>query len=774
MNQLSFDIHGMDCADCARTIEKGVAQLEGVSACSVNFTAAKLRVIGDVPAATVITRIRALGYTVSELPRDQLPVVHDQSSVSRLLSLLSNLQSAVSHLPQTGLLGFVGFLLERRNTSLALLGVLLILPGLLFSELLPMLGWEHAVWHLTSLLALLVAGCPVALSAWRTLVINREISINLLMTLAAVGAVVIGAYSEAGLVMVLFAIGEALEGYTMQQVRASIRSLLQIAPNTATLLRACMDCRAHLGQGGYTGGPCPFCGVEEEQVAVESIQVGDLMLVKPGERIAMDGQVQRGLSGVNQASITGESLPVEKSAGATVFAGSINGEGVLEVVVTHLAADNTISRMIHLVEEAQERRAPVQRVVDQLARYYTPAVVAAALIVAVLPPLLWGAPFWNSNAHTQGWLYRALELLVVACPCALVISTPVSLVSAIVNAARRGVLIKGGAYLEALSRVHTFAFDKTGTLTLGVPRLVAVRSIHCQAEELRCENCDDLLALTSAVECRSEHSLGRAIVEGAVARNVHERYLAGQQVTALVGQGVRGLVEGRAILIGSHRYFDQHLPHDANQCSDLHAAAQQGYTSLLVSVDERYLGYLTVADSVRAESRITLERLRLAGVQHLVMLTGDNQGAAQRIAEQVGVTAVRAELLPQDKVRVIGELRQQLGGVAMVGDGINDAPALAAASVGIALGGGTAQAMETADITLMNNDLNQLPFLYRLSRQTMQVIGQNIGLALGLKALFVLAVLTGAGSLWLAVLADVGASLWVTLNGMRLLRFSRT
>jgi Cd2+/Zn2+-exporting ATPase len=771
MNQWTFDIHGMDCADCARTIEKGVAQLEGVSACSVNFTAAKLRVTGDVPAATVITRIRALGYSVPELPRDQSSVVHDQSSVSRLPSLLSNLQSAVSRLPQTGLFGFVRFLLGRRNTTLALLGMLLILPGLLFSELLPMLGWEHGLWRVTSLLALLVAGYPVALSAWRTLMINREISINLLMTLAALGAVVIGAYSEAGLVMVLFATGEALEGYTMERARASIRSLLQVAPNTAVLLRACIDCRTHLGREGYTGGPCPFCGVEEERVAVEAIQVGDLMLVKPGERIAMDGQVRRGLSSVNQAPITGESMPVEKMVGAIVFAGSINGEGVLEVTVTHLAADNTISRMIRLVEEAQERRAPVQRVVDRFARYYTPVVVAMAVLVATLPPLLWGAPFWNPDPQTQGWLYRALELLVVACPCALVISTPVSLVSAIANAARRGVLIKGGAYLEALSRVRTFAFDKTGTLTLGAPRLVAVRSIHCQPKEARCENCDDLLALSSALERRSEHPLARAIVDGATERNVHGRYLAGQQVRALVGQGVSGVVEGRAVLIGSHRYFDQHLPHDANQCNDLHTVAQQGYTSLLVSADERYLGYLTVADSVRAESHTTLAQLRLAGVQHLVMLTGDHLGTAQRVGELVGVTTVRAELLPQDKVRIVGELRQRPGGVAMVGDGINDAPALAAASVGIALGGGAAQAMETADVTLLSNDLRQLPFLYRLSRQTMRVIGQNIGLALGLKALFVVGVLVGAGSLWLAVLADVGASLVVTLNGMRLLRF---
>lgn len=745
----SFDIIGMDCADCARNIEKGVSKLAGVEACRINFTAAKLQVSGAASDESIADRVRELGYAVkneAEKPTNQPPA-------------------------PTGLRGFIHFLLQRRDTTLALIAAFLILPGLIFHELLPMLGVNLPLWNLTSIAAMLVAGYPVARSAWNGLRINREISINLLMTLAAIGALFIGAYTEAGLVMVLFAIGEALEGYTMQRTRDSIRSMVEIAPNEATVLRSCLDCQEHLGQAGYTGGPCPFCGTEEQRVNVSDLRVGDIILVKPGERIAMDGRVRKGMSAVNQAPITGESIPVEKALDAPIFAGSINGEGALEIEVTQLAADNTVSRMIRMVEAAQERRAPVQRFVDQFAQYYTPAVVAIALLVALVPPLLFNAPFWNPDATTQGWFYRALALLVVACPCALVISTPVSLVSAIGNAARNGVLFKGGLYLEALSKIKTFAFDKTGTLTTGRPSVVTVRAVNCQAEDPACENCDDLLALTSAVERRSEHPLARAVVNAAGARGVQGHYPAAQDVTALMGKGVSGNVNGRTVFVGSHAYFDSNVPHAANQCAAIDAASAQGYTPMLVSADQQYLGYITVADKVHESSRDVLQALKKAGVQTLVMLTGDNQATAQTIADTVGVTDVRAGLLPENKLQALEDLLHQYHDVAMVGDGVNDAPALAAATVGIAMDAGTAQAMETADITLMGADLRQLPFALKLSQATMAVIRQNITFAVGIKLIFMLVVLLGFGSMWLAVLADVGAALLVTLHGMRLLHW---
>jgi len=444
------------------------------------------------------------------------------------------------------------------------------------------------------------------------------------------------------------------------------------------------------------------------------------------------------------------------------------------VEVTKLAADNTVSRMIKMVEAAQERRAPVQRFVDQFAHYYTPAVVAIALLVALIPPLFFNAPFWNPDASTQGWLYRALALLVVACPCALVISTPVSLVSAIGNAARNGVLFKGGMVLEALSKIKVFAFDKTGTLTAGNPSVIKVRSVNCPPADAGCVNCDDLLALTSAVERRSEHPLARAVVRAADMRGVQGNYPAAQDVTALMGKGVSGHVNGRDILIGSHAYFDNNVPHQTNQCAEIDAASAQGYTAMLVSADQQYLGYITVADQVRESSRAALQALKAAGIETLVMLTGDNRATAQTIADAVGVTDIRADLLPENKVTAINELLQQYKAVAMVGDGVNDAPALATATVGIAMGAGTAQALETADIALMGDDLRQLPFALQLSRAAMKVIRQNIAFAVGIKLIFLVVVLLGFGSLWLAVLADVGASLVVTLHGMRLLHWQST
>lgn len=745
-----FRVTGMDCASCARQIESAVARVEGVEACTLNFTTETLQVQGPVAPGAVIDRVRELGYDATETPTNQpTNSLANQSTVKP-----TNLRR---------------YLWQQADTRLALLGALLILPGLIFHELLPGLGWHHPLFDVTSLAAMITAGYPIAVNAWRSLRFNREININVLMTLAAAGAVVIGVYTEAGLVMVLFAIGEALEGYTTSRARDSIRSLMTVAPQEAWVLRPCLECHEHLGQNGYSGGPCPFCTVEEQRLPVAELRLGDRIIVKPGERVAMDGRVLAGVSSVNQAPITGESRLVEKAAGDQVFASSINGEGSLEIEVTHLAADNTISRLIKMVEEAQERRAPAQRLVDRFAQIYTPAVVVLATLVALVPPLFFGAPFWNAAAPTQGWLYRALALLVVACPCALVISTPVSIVSAISNAAHNGVLIKGGAYLEILSRARAIAFDKTGTLTRGRPAVVAVRSVRCETPNgAVCADCDDLLALAHAVEQRSEHPLARAIVEEAEQRGVQRQYPVASAVRALAGRGVTGLVNGRQVTVGSHAHFDNEVPHPAH-CQEVVAADRQGYTTMLVSADGDYVGYIAVADTVRQSSRPAVSALKRLGLQALVMLTGDNEATARSVGQQVGVEDVRANCLPEEKVAAVTALRRQYGDVAMVGDGINDAPALASASVGVAIGS-TAQAMETADVVLMGNDLRQLPFALELSRATMRTIRVNVALSLGIKFVFLLLVLLGLGTMWMAVLADVGTSLLVTLNGMRLLR----
>jgi Cd2+/Zn2+-exporting ATPase len=501
----------------------------------------------------------------------------------------------------------------------------------------------------------------------------------------------------------------------------------------------------------------------------------------------MDGRVLAGASAVDQAPITGESRPVDKVAGDEVFAGSVNGQGTLEIGVTAVAEDTTISRMIRLVAEAQERRAPAQRFVDRFARVYTPAVIVVALLVAVVPPLLFDAPFLDPAPGVRGWLYRALALLVVACPCALVISTPVTLISAISNGARHGVLFKGGAYLEALSGVRAIAFDKTGTLTRGEPVVVEVVAsgqlsvvseqwpVKAEQRSLATDNwqlaTDDLLALAAAVERRSEHPLARAVVAAAEARGVAERYPAAANVTANSGRGVSGQVNGRRVEIGSHAWFDDtidHLPH----CDAIRAADARGQTTMLISHDGDYRGYIALADAPRDDSAAALAELRQLGLGPLVMLTGDHAATAAHIAAQVGLTEVRAGLLPADKVGAVEALRAEHGAVAMVGDGINDTPALAAASVGIAMGR-AAQALETADVVLLGDGLRQLPFAVRLARAAMRTVRFNVALSIAIKLVFFVLVLLGSGSMWLAVLADVGTSLLVTANGMRLLRWPR-
>jgi Cd2+/Zn2+-exporting ATPase len=572
-------------------------------------------------------------------------------------------------------------------------------------------------------------------------------------------------------VIFLFAIGEALEGYTMDRARNSIRKLMMLTPAEATVLRPCLDCREHLGRDGYTGGPCPFCGAHETRVAVDRLKVGETILVKPGERIPVDGVVLAGASAVNQAPITGESIPVAKTRGDEIFAGTVNGAGTLEVRMLRPAAESTLSNIIHLVEEAQSQRAPSQRLVDRFARIYTPAVVIAALLVAILPPLLLGAPFWNLPDGSHGWLYRALTLLVISCPCALVISTPVTIVSAISAAAKNGVLIKGGAYLEALAKVRAFAFDKTGTLTHGQPFVVELRSFDCQhLDEKECASCDDVLQLAAAVERRSEHPLAQAVVNAAGERKHHNGYVA-EEVEAITGRGVRGKVNGKNIIVGSHALFDAEHPHDQTICRTVDAVEKNGCTTMLVSAGERLAGYIAVADKTRDTSRAAIAALKKLGIEKSVLLTGDNTTTAQTIARVVGIDEVRAQLLPAQKLEEVKSLHNKYERVAMVGDGINDAPALASADVGIAMGSaGTAQAIETADVALMSDNLNKLPFAIKISRKALRVIKQNIIISLLLKFVFLALALPGLATLWMAVIADTGASLLVTVNGMRLLK----
>ncbi len=730
---LEFKVQGMDCANCAKSIETAVARLDGVSSADLNFTTETLRVSGAAQAEAISAIVSGMGYTLLDPAAGVAP-------------------------PPEAPGGFTAYMLSRRETRLILLAALLLLPGILFNEI---LGRDLLWVDVLALVALFLAGVPVARDAWNALRYSREININVLMTIAAGGALIIGATVEAAMVMTLFAFGESLEGYTAGRARDAIRGLMQVAPDTATRLQR--------PPGSSAGRPILM------EVDVKALAAGDHILIRPGERIPMDGRIRQGSTAVDQAAITGESRLVEKEVGDEVFAGSINGAGALEVEVTRLAEDNTISRMIKLVAEAQERQAPAQRFVDQFARYYTPAVVILAVAVATIPPLFFDQPFWNSPDGTFGWFYRGLALLVVACPCALVISTPVSIISAISSAAKHGVLIKGGVHLETLSRVRTMAFDKTGTLTRGKPAVVGVRTAVCdtatKTKWSECGECEEVLALAAAVESRSEHPLAEAVLAATRHYGLSDRYAAAEDVAALTGRGVRGSVDGHSVVIGSHKWFDANVLHSPQQCDMALLDEACGYTPLMVGRDGDYLGTITVADTPRAESAEVVRELAELGITSIVMLSGDSQATAEKVGAAIGVNDVRAGLLPAQKVDVIQEL--QAGGelVAMVGDGINDAPALATADVGIAVGGAgkPSQAMETADITLMEEALSRLPFAVSLSQATMRTIRVNVAVSLGIKFIFLLLVLAGLGTMWMAVLADMGTSVLVTLNGMRLL-----
>ncbi len=718
MTAQTYHIEGMDCADCALKIEKGVRQLPGVHSLEVNFALSQLTVSGDVAPETVRQRVEALGY---------------------------RLQASTRPAPTPFGGGFIRFLWTRSETRLALAGGGLLLLGWL-ARLAGLPDWSATGLHIV---ALLVAGYPIARSGLANLWINKDFNVNLLMTLAAVGAIILGETGEAASLIFLFAVAEALEGYTGDRARRVLSELSELAPARAI----------RIGPDG------------EENVPVEALRLGDRLLVRPGDRIPMDGAVYAGSSQVNQAPITGESLPITKETGDEVFAGTVNGSGALQIEVTRLVQDNTIQRIIRMVAEAQSQRAPSQRMIDRFARVYTPAMIVIALLVALVPPLFFGQPLLNPAGGERGWLYRALTLLVIACPCALVISTPVTILSAITAAARHGVLIKGGAHLEALSGVNLFAFDKTGTLTRGVPVVTTHRAADCNnGHDGNCPQCNDVLALACALERRSSHPLAQAVVTAAEQRGLDTCYAPAEAVQVLAGQGLQGQVNGKLATIGSHRLFDAEHPHRQEVCAWVQTAEQNGQTTMLVCDGERVRGYIAVADELRSESPQVVAALRRAGCQ-TAMLTGDNPQVASAIGARLGIDQVRASLLPQDKLDAIRAMQNEHGAVAMIGDGINDAPALAAATVGIALGGAaSAQALESADIVLLGNDLGQLPFTARLAAFTRRLIRENILFSLLTKLAFILLALGGVTSMWLAILADMGVSLAVTFNGMRPLR----
>ncbi len=570
---------------------------------------------------------------------------------------------------------------------------------------------------------------PAGLRAAR----SRRLDMSFLMTVAAMGAWLIGEQAEAASTLFLFALAELLESHSMGRARDAIRGLMALSPAEASVRREGVEMR----------------------VPASGVAVAEIVVVRPGEKIAVDGIVIAGRSSVNQATITGESMPVDVAIDDVVFAGTINLHGALDVRSTRPASDTTLARIIHAVSVAQASRAPSQTFVDRFARIYTPVVVALAVVVAILPPALGFGSF-------DTWIYRALAMLVVACPCALVISTPVTFVSGLARAARGGVLIKGGAFLEKAGAISTVCFDKTGTLTRGTPVVTDIWPIGQFSEAT-------VLSMAAAIEQHSEHPLARAILRTATERGID--VTASTDFESMPGRGARAMIDGRPVYLGNARLAGELGVSEAAVAEGFDRFAAAGQTAVLLIAEGAPLDFISIADEIRPNARAAVDELRAAGISRLVMLTGDNEGTARAVSETLGLDKFYAGLLPEDKVRIVRELEASGEHLAFVGDGVNDAPALASASVGVAMGAaGTDIALETADIALMGDDLSKLAFAMRVSRQTMSLLRQNIVFALVIKAVFLVLAAGGWATLWMAVAADMGASLAVVLNGLRVLR----
>lgn len=696
-----LDVEGMDCSDCAHVIEHSVGRMEGVLNVSVSYPAQKMLVEYDTQKTNrgaIEKRLKGLGYA--------LPATGIRNFYRENHEILFSLTA--------GLLVLIGWLGETFFGLPQPAAIALFLAAYVFG------GW-HVAQH--------------AVHAVR----ERHFDTDLLMVTAAIGAALIGSFLEGALLLFLFSLGHALEERALERARSAVRALADLAPKTALVKR----------------------GGREIELPVEDVRLHDVVIVRPGVRMPVDGTVLLGSSAVNQAPVTGESVPVDKVAGDMVFAGTINGEGALEVSVTRLAKDSTLARVMELVEQAQTQKSPTQQTVEKFEHVFVPVVLGLTALVIVIPPLL-GVPFSES-------FLRAMTLLVAASPCALALGTPASILAGVAQAARNGVLVKGGVHLENLGRLKAIAFDKTGTLTQGHPEVTDI--VITDASKL---TNDGLLGIAAAAESRSAHPLAQAVVRAAATKQLTLPPV--EKVESITGKGLRARIEGRAVLVGNLKWMQANSIVVSDAASaQLQALQNAGKTALLIAVEQTLAGMIAVADIVRPNVAEVMRQLHAVGVSQTIMLTGDNARVAESIARQVGVTTVRADLLPEDKLAVVRDLTSQYGTVAMVGDGVNDAPALAHATVGVAMGGaGTDVALETADVALMGDDLEKLPFAVGLGRATRRIIIQNLVISLGVIVFLTVSSLTGFVGLGIAIIFHEGSTLVVVANALRLLGFKNS
>jgi Zn2+/Cd2+-exporting ATPase len=761
---IQYHVSGMDCGSCAKTIEKSVQKLPGIQTVEVQFPAGKMQIAAEDASSLqrIPTTVSKLGYTAVEIPSQtksaevyivngmdcgacaktlenhmrKLPEVkHVEVNFSTGKMNIDHHAEKMTIVKEVKKAGYKATLASKRSGAQAeeQKGFDSVTIAVTLSGLLIALGFGLSFTAVPDLVPILLYAAVMGISGYKPVksayyaLKSGSLDMNVLMSAAAVGAAIIGEWLEGAVVVWLFALGAMLQIKSVNRTRNSIKELMKLAPAEAWVRK----------DGDVV------------KVAIEDVSLGDTIIVKPGERIPLDGEIIKGESSVNQASITGESIPVDKFIHDSVFAGTVNENGTLEINVTKLAEDTTIAKIIEMVEEAQSKQAPTQVFIDRFANVYTPVVFFLALLVIAVPPLFgWGA--WNE------WIYRGLELLVIACPCALVISTPVAIVSAIGNASKNGVLIKGGTALETAGKISAIAFDKTGTITQGKPNVTDI-DVFAGTKEY-------LLVIAKTIESYSNHPIAKAIVDYTVEQQIIE--LQGEKFKSIAGKGVSATIEGITYFAGNAKLFEEMKIAVPTAVYNLQ---QQAKTIVIVGSNTEILGVICVEDTIRHTTVTAIQQLEADGLKEMVMLTGDNEQTAALMAEKSKVTRYFANLMPEDKVASIKKLQQESHNTAMVGDGINDAPALATSDLGIAMGGaGTDTAIETADIVLMADNLEKLPFTFKLSKKAMNIIKQNIWFSILIKVAALALIVPGWLTLWLAVLSDTGAAILVILNSLRL------
>ncbi|MFH4934167.1 heavy metal translocating P-type ATPase [Staphylococcus cohnii] len=767
LQKLTFQVNGIDCSSCATTIEKALLPLDDVYNPKVNFSTGKLTTEVSTTDTTnqIVKTVEKLGYGIQNTQSQStqttfiikgmdcgncaktvekhvlnLPYVKDAQVNFSTGKLQANMdgQNEKNIIKEVEKIGYTAILQNNKtdNDQKLRLFIKPIISAafILFGLLISITSLPIEIANILYTVAILVSGLKPFKSAFYSLK-SKSLDMNVLMTVAVIGAMLIGEFFEGAIVIFLFTIGTLLQTISIDKTRNSIQSLMELTPNTANL---------------YT----PKGIISKD---LHEIQVGDIILVKPGERIPLDGTITEGTSSLNQSPITGESIPVDKSTNDDVYAGSINENGTLKIKVTTLVEDTTLSKIIEMVEAAQENKAPAQAFIDKFSEIYTPVAFVLALLVMLIPPMLtlgsWGE-----------WFYKGLELLVIACPCALVISTPVAIVTAIGNAAKNGVLIKGGNYLEALGSLNAIAFDKTGTLTEGKPKVTAVKHMESDVQTL--------LQLALSLEAYSTHPISKAIVDYTSKLNISPKHVS--DFENITGKGIKGKIDNQIVYAGNQSLIASINPKIKTHASMFSDFEKQGYTIIIISSTTTFYGLITIEDPLRENIKATMHQLQKYNIKNTVMLTGDNQETANKIAALADIHETYAKLMPKDKLSAIEDLQKRNYRVGMIGDGINDAPALAQSDVGIAMGGvGSDTAMQTANIVLMSDNLQQLPKSISISKKAKTIIKQNIYFSVIIKLIAFILVFPGLLTLWLAVLSDTGAAILVILNSLRLLKITK-